>query len=231
MHSFTLREPALADQPRERLAANGTEVLSDQELLMILIGSGTKNSSTSEIARSIMEYFDNLYYLKKASLEELRSIKGIGSVKAIEIQAALELGKRAAYANLPKARRVVSSSDMGHYWIRRLKDEHQEKMIAVYLNTKNEVLKEQTIFIGSLNQAIAHPREIFRLAVKISAARLVIVHNHPSGDTAPSKNDLAFTKRMIESGEMLGIEILDHFIIGSEKYLSMRAAGYLFDEE
>lgn len=215
--------------PRERLLDYGPEALSNQELLAVLLRTGSKSDNVMEVAGNILGEFPSLYDLKAASLEELMAIRGIGQIKAIELQATMELGQRIQRSLQPKLGKVRSSFDLAFRLIEELKDYQQEHFICLYLNTKNEIIQKQTLFKGSLNQSIAHPREIFRVAVRFSAARLIVVHNHPSGNPKPSENDLAFTRRLKECGDMMGIDLLDHIITGHDKYISLREEGF-FDK-
>lgn len=217
-----LSEMPISSRPRERLLAYGSSSLSHQELLAIILRTGSKETNVMNLALQILNHFENLFELKAATIEELLAIKGVGQVKAIEIQAAIELGTRLARANQIKLGQVTSSSGLGQMMIEELKDLQQEHLIVLYLNTKNHLIKKDTLFIGGLNQSVAHPREIFRLAVRYSAARIILVHNHPSGDTTPSGNDLAFTKRIFECGELMGVELLDHLIVGGDRYCSLK---------
>lgn len=216
-----------ADRPRERLLAAGEQHLSTQELLAILLRTGYKEKDVMALAQDVLQSFSSLYELKRANIEELQQIKGIGQVKAIEMKAALELGKRLCEAKEPKYGQVLSSQKIGEQLMIRLKDLRQEHLIALYLNTKNDIIKQKTVFIGSLNQSIAHPREIYQEAVKCSAARIVLAHNHPSGNPQPSKQDRLLTKRVQECGEIIGIDLLDHIIVGHEGYISFREENLL----
>jgi DNA repair protein RadC len=222
--SFITELPACS-LPRERLLLHGPKVLSNQELLAILLRTGTKEKHVMLLAAEILNVFPNLFHLKQATMPELTKISGVGLQKALLLSAAMELGARMQQASLPKLGKIQSSFGIAQLLIEELKDYRQEHLIAIYLNSKNEVIEKQTIFIGSLNQSIAHPREIFRLAVKVSAARLIIAHNHPSGNVQPSSNDLAFTKRVVHCGELIGIEVLDHIIVSAEGYFSLREEG------
>lgn len=211
-----------ANRPRERLIHYGEGALSDQELLAIVLRTGSKEKNVMHLSLQILNHFGSLYDLKMASCEELQEIKGVGPIKAVEIKAVVEFGMRLAKANQLKLGKVTSSMEIGQTMIDELKDLRQEHLMALYLNTKNEMIKKETLFIGSLNQSVAHPREIFRSAVKYSAARIILVHNHPSGDTYPSENDIEFTKRVVECGELMGIELLDHLVIGHQSYSSLK---------
>ncbi|MFY1068843.1 RadC family protein [Enterococcus sp. AD013-P3] len=214
-----------SSRPRERLLTYGAESLSDQELLAILLRTGTPQLNVMELAAQVLSEFPSLFDLKLASLAELQRINGVGQVKALELLAMIELGGRIQKALQPKLGQVRTSMDLAFTLMEDMKDYQQEHLLCLYLNTKNEIIKKETLFIGSLNQSVAHPREIFRGAVRVSAARLIAVHNHPSGNPAPSENDLQFTRRLKACGEMMGIELLDHLIIGHDSYVSLREEG------
>lgn len=221
-HKNLIAEMPVANRPRERLIQYGEGALSDQELLAIVLRTGGREKNVMHLALQCLNHFGSLYELKMASLEEMQTIKGVGPIKAVELKAVVELGTRLAKANQVKLGKVTSSMEIGQMMIEELKDLRQEHLLALFLNTKNEVIKKETLFIGSLNQSIAHPREIFHAAVKYSAARIILVHNHPSGDTYPSENDIEFTKRVVECGQLMGIELLDHLIIGHQTYSSLK---------
>lgn len=212
--------------PRERLEEVGEKGLSNQELLAILLRTGSKNINVMKVASMFLIHFNHLYELKNATLPEMMEIKGIGRVKAIELRAAIEFGYRIQQSTQKKFGRVFSSYQIAQNLMYELQDFQQEHLVCLYLNTKNEVIKQETVFKGSLNQSVAHPREVFRSAVKYSAARLILAHNHPSGNPTPSENDIHFTQRMQECGKMMGIEVLDHIIIGEQAYISMREENF-----
>lgn|SRR5690554_1505077 len=169
------------DRPRERLMKYGATALSNQELLAIIIGSGTRKESVQDLASRVYSHFEGLELLREASLEELMTIKGIGMVKAVGILAAIELGNRINQFKVPERYVIRSPKDGADYVMEELRLQKQEHFVALFLNTKNQIIHRQTIFIGSLNASIVHPREIFREAVKRSAASIICVHNHPSG--------------------------------------------------
>lgn len=212
--------------PRERLLHFGEKALSNQELLAILLRTGSKPYNVVELSGLILEEFPTLYELKSASLNELQQIRGVGQIRAIELKAMMELGSRLHQSVQEKYGKVQSSFGLAQQLIEELKDFHQEHLICLYLNTKNEIIYRKTLFIGSLNQSIAHPREIYREAVRCSAARIICCHNHPSGAPGPSENDRLFTQRLKQCGEMMGIELLDHLIIGNDSYVSLREEGF-----
>lgn len=227
--SAKIKEVPKQIQPRERLMAYGEKALSDHELLAIVLRTGTKDEHVLQLALRLLSEFEYLKELKYASLSELQKIKGIGPVKAIELKAALELGYRVATSAVPKHGHIISTKIAGQWLTKEMGDLHQEHLVVLFLNTKNEIIRKKTIFKGTVNSSIAHPREIFKEAVKYPTARIIIGHNHPSGDTEPSPADMMFTKRMIACGEMMGIEVLDHIIIGEDSFLSLRESTDVFD--
>ncbi|MGX7245636.1 RadC family protein [Enterococcus quebecensis] len=212
--------------PRERLEDLGEKVLSNQELLAILLRTGSKNVNVMKVASMFLNHFNHLYELKNATLTEMMEIKGIGRIKAIELRAAIEFGYRIQQSTQMKFGKVSSSYQIAQNLMYELQDFQQEHLVCLYLNTKNEVIKQETVFKGTLNQSVAHPREVFRSAVKYSAARLILAHNHPSGNPTPSESDIHFTQRMQKCGKMMGIEVLDHIIIGEQVYISMREENF-----
>ena len=220
-----LLEVPLSAMPRERLERYGAKVLETHELLAILLRTGSKDLNVLQLAVVVLNTFEDLHSLKMASLDELMHINGIGRTKAIELKAAMELGVRLSNAAQMKLGKITSSKMAGQWIVQELKDAYQEHLVALYLNTKNEIIKKKMIFIGGLNSAVAHPRESFREAVRFSAARVIIGHNHPSGNPEPSQADIDFTRRLMECGELMGIELLDHFVVGGEEYISLKEFG------
>lgn len=216
--------------PRERMLLYGEKALSGQELLAILLRTGQHPYNVLELAGNLLKTFGGLALLRQATLSELEKIRGIGQVKALEIKALIELGKRIQTQHVAVQPTIHASYELAHQLIIELKDHKQEHLICIYLDTKNQVLLKKTLFIGSLDQTIAHPREVFHYAVRYSAARIILVHNHPSGNVLPSKQDLLFTKRVQKCGEMMGIDVLDHLIIGCKQYFSLREEGLMEEE-
>lgn len=212
--------------PRERLENYGSKSLSNHELVAILLRTGTKGKNVLELALQLLGSFDNLNALRYVTLEELLLIPGIGKAKAIELLAAVELGTRVSRSSQIKVGTVISSQWIGEFLLEEIGGLLQENVVAIYLNTKNEIIKKETIFIGTLNSSVAHPREIFKLGVRCSAARVIIGHNHPSGNPEPSEADYQFTNRIIQAGEIVGIELLDHIVVGENSYISLREQGY-----
>lgn len=227
MTSIMIKDVPKEDRPRERLLHLGADHLSNQELLAILLGSGTKDESVMTLANRLLMHFEGLKLLKDATIEELTAIKGIGSAKGVLLLSAFEIGKRISQYK-PNERYVIRSPEDGaDYIMEEMRHLNQEHFVALFLNTKNQIIHRQTIFIGSLNASIVHPREVFREAVKRSAASIIVAHNHPSGDPTPSQEDIHVTKRLAESGKMIGIELLDHLVIGDRKFVSLKEKGYL----
>jgi len=214
-------------RPRERMEEYGPKALADHELLAIILRTGTKDKNVVNLALEVLKKVEGLYEFRHVTLQELMKIPGIGRVKAIEILAAVEFGKRISHSSQVKEGTVMSSSWVGNYLMEDMAGLTQEKVSALYLNTKNEIIKNETIFVGSLNTSVAHPREIFKLAVRYSAARIILAHNHPSGNTEPSEADFAFTRRVVDAGEMMGIEVIDHIIVGDDEYLSLQEHGLM----
>lgn len=215
------------DRPRERMENYGPQSLADHELLAILLRTGTREQNVVDVSLGVLKELEHLYNFRHVSMQELMEIPGIGRVKAIELLAAIEFGKRIARSSQVKEGTVLSSSWVGNYLIKEMSGLMQEHVLALYLNTKNEIIKKETLFIGSLNTSVAHPREIFKAAVRYSAARIILAHNHPSGSVEPSEADFGFTRRVVDSGEMIGIEVIDHIIVGENEYLSLREEGLM----
>ncbi len=221
-----IRDVNMADRPRERLLRQGAMSLSNQELLAILLRTGTKEESVLALANRVLSTFERLHHLKHATIEEMIAIKGIGEVKAIQILAAIELGRRLSQKQNDDKFTVRSPQDAAAYLMPDMTSLSQEHFVALFLNVKNQIMHKQTIFIGSLNASIVHPREIFREAVKRSAASIICAHNHPSGIPTPSPEDIEVTKRIQEAGYIIGIELLDHIIIGDHQFISLKEKGY-----
>jgi DNA repair protein RadC len=222
-----IRDVHIADRPRERLIRQGAESLSNQELIAILLRTGTKQESVLVLANRILSSFDKIQDLKDATIEELMQVKGVGKAKAVQLLAAAEIGKRMYRKHSEGRYTIRSPEDAAAYLMTDMASLNQEHFVVLFLNVKNEILHKQTIFIGSLNSSIVHPREIFREAVKRSAASIIVAHNHPSGNPSPSPEDIEVTKRLIEAGSIMGIELLDHVIIGDHQFLSLKEKGYM----
>ncbi|WP_173276446.1 MULTISPECIES: DNA repair protein RadC [unclassified Streptococcus] len=220
MYSILFQEDSLL--PRERLAKEGVEALSNQELLAILLRTGTRQASVFEIAQKVLSNLSSLTDLKKMTLQELQSLSGIGRVKAIELQAMIELGHRIHKHETLEMESILSSQKLAKKMQQELGHKKQEHLVALYLNTQNQIIHQQTIFIGSATRSIAEPREILHYAIKHMATSLILVHNHPSGAVAPSRNDDHVTKLVKEACDLMGIVLLDHLIVSHSSYFSYR---------
>ncbi|WP_176560238.1 RadC family protein [Brevibacillus dissolubilis] len=217
----------LYERPRERLLRQGAEPLLDAELLAILLRTGLENESSFDLAQRLLASFGDLRNLSQATHEELTQVKGIGPVKAIELHAAFELGRRLVKHSRKERPVIRLPRDVADLMAPDLAHLTQEHFVCLFLNTKNQVIGKQTIFVGSLDASIVHPREVFKEAIKRSSASIICLHNHPSGDPAPSREDVAVTKTLYEVGELIGISLLDHVIIGDGRYVSLKEQGYL----
>ena len=220
MYSISFQEDSLL--PRERLAKEGVEALSNQELLAILLRTGTRQASVFEIAQKVLSNLSSLTDLKKMTLQELQSLSGIGRVKAIELQAMIELGHRIHKHETLEMESILSSQKLAKKMQQELGHKKQEHLVALYLNTQNQIIHQQTIFIGSATRSIAEPREILHYAIKHMATSLILVHNHPSGAVAPSRNDNQVTQLVKEACDLMGIVLLDHLIVSHSSYFSYR---------
>lgn len=225
--NLMIRDLHTADRPRERLLNQGAAALSNQELLAILLRTGTKEESVLHLANRVLIHFEQIQQLKDATIEEMTTIKGIGQAKAIHLLAAAELGKRLSSKQTEARFTIRSPKDAADYLMADMASLRQEHFVVLFLNIKNQILHRQTIFVGSLNASIVHPREIFREAVRRSAASIICAHNHPSGNPAPSAEDIGVTKRLMEAGSIVGIELLDHLIIGDHQFISLNEKGYM----
>ena len=207
------------------MLSQGARYLSHAELLAILINTGRKGSSSLDIANELLKSVDNLKELKALSINDLNKIKGVGLYKALILKAAFELGERIHSGSVDDKIQITSPKDVADFMMGQMEHLKQEKFIVLFLNSKNIVIKK-TIFIGTLNASIVHPREIFSEAIKCASNAIIVLHNHPSGDTTPSNEDIKTTERLRECGQLLGIDLLDHVIIGDHEYLSMVEEGY-----
>ena len=220
MYSISFQEDSLL--PRERLVAEGAEQLSNQELLSILIRTGNKKETVFQVSQRILSTISSLNDLRNMTLQELQSISGIGRIKAIELQAMIELGQRVSKAELITQEQILGSQKLAKKMQQELGHKKQEHLVALYLNTQNKIIHQQTIFIGSVSRSTAEPREILHYAVKHMATSIILVHNHPSGAVLPSKNDDEVTKHVKEACELMGFILLDHLIVAEKDYYSYR---------
>lgn len=223
----TMKELPEGVRPRERLLKEGAEVLSDAELLAILLGTGSREATALELASQLLTVFQSLRRLVDATVEELSQMKGVGPAKASQVKAALELARRLSrYSDLPRSA-IRSPEDAAGLVMEEMRHLDREHFRAILLNTKNQVVTVDNVSVGTLNSSTVHPRELFRNAIKRSAAALILLHNHPSGDPAPSREDIDITGRLVQAGKIVGIEVLDHVIIGDNKFTSLKAEGLI----
>lgn len=218
---MTIRDMTLEERPREKMLLNGANCLSDAELLAIIIRTGTKELNAIQLGQAIIDKADNIRYLQDLTFEELKSINGIGQTKALQIKAALELAKRISSYKPPKYK-IKNPWDIYKYYMESLRYQYKEIFKVVLLNTKNEIITDVDISIGTLNSSLVHPREVFREAIRRSSNKIILLHNHPSGNCEPSKEDKNITNRLKDCGEIIGIEVIDHIIIGDGVYFSFK---------
>jgi DNA repair protein RadC len=218
-----------ADRPREKLLEKGPEALSNAELLAIIlrVGDASTGQSALDYGRLLMTQFDESFRrLDEASVSEICAIKGIGPAKAAQIKAALEIGKRFAQEEIKRGEPFRSSSDVFNHYREHLGGLKKEEFHVLLLDAKNRKIKDVRVSEGSLTSSLVHPREVFNPVIRESAAAVILIHNHPSGDPSPSQEDLHITRRLREIGEVMGVRVLDHVIIGKGKYVSFVDDGY-----
>jgi len=222
---YRIHDLPKVDRPRERLQRKGPGALRNSELLAILLGSGMPGRNVLEVAEHLLRKFGSKG-LFEASFDELRQVAGIGKVKAGQLLAAFELGKRILLGQDEDAVTIESPEDV-YQLSKRIHKAKKEHFLAYLLNARNVVVAEEQISVGTLTMAVVHPREVFEPAVRHSAAGIILVHNHPSGDAEPGDDDRALTKRLVEAGRLMGIEILDHVIVTRNSYTSLKALGLI----
>lgn len=217
------------ERPREKLLQRGAQILSAAELLALVLRTGDATSKMSALdhARLLLDRFGSLQQLASASLSELQTVKGIGPAKAAELQAVFEISRRFQEQPLRAGSRYSHPQEVYKHFRGRLADRKREMFIVLLLDSKNRLLREVQISEGSLTASIVHPREVFAAVVRESAAALLLVHNHPSGDPTPSREDRDITLRLKEAGELMGVRVLDHIVIGAEGYVSFADRGLL----
>lgn len=225
MRYISIREYPAEMRPREKLVDLGAAALSDQELLAILLRTGMKKTSALDLAQQILKN-GGLSALARSSYDELKQYKGMGLAKAAQLQAAIELSKRLARQSLGPKPVIKAPQDAVVLVMNEMSYLDREHFKVINLNTKNQLMTIDSVSVGSLDASLVHPREVFKKPIQRSAAKLILVHNHPSGDTRPSQEDINITKRLDEAGSLLGLTILDHLIIGQNNFLSMKEKGY-----
>ena len=228
-HTNTIKDMPRLERPYEKCEERGASSLSDCELLAVLLRTGTKGENVLDLAERILYHFgeNGILGIHKFSVEQLMQIKGVGKVKAIQIACISELAKRLAKAEAKKTLCFSSPETIAQYYMEDLRHEKQEHMKMLMLNSKADLIGESDVSKGTVNASLITPRELFIEALQKNAVSIVIMHNHPSGDPTPSRDDMLTTKRISEAGNLIGIELLDHIIIGNNCYISFREQGIL----
>ena len=225
--SLTVLDLPVSERPRERLSRLGAEALSEQELLACLLGRGVAGDSVLVTAQRLLAAFHSLRGIAEASVEQLAGVHGIGPAKAVQLKAAVEIARRLALAPEAQAS-VIDSVEAAAALLRpHLLDKKKEHFVALLLDNRHRLIRLSPIAVGSLSATLVHPRELFREAIAASAAAVIVAHNHPSGDPAPSEHDVQLTARLIEAGALIGIEVLDHLVLGTGGMVSLRAEGLI----
>jgi DNA repair protein RadC len=215
------------ERPRERLFRHGSNSLSDAELLAIIISSGTKGFSALDAARKMLDDYSTVSNLASCDLSEIRKVRGLGMAKAAKLAASFELAKRIKAEPFTPKKIYRGPEDVASYYIPRFFGEKVELFKTLLLNSANQVIREVEISKGTLNSSVVHPREVFRLAITESAAALILIHNHPSGNSEPSKEDILITKQITEAGNIIDIKVLDHIIIAGDSFTSFAQRGLI----
>ena len=223
----TMKQLPEGERPYERCYKKGPEILSEAELLAVILRSGTRGKTSLELAREILSMSGGLLGMTHLSAGQLTRIRGIGRVKAVQLLSIAELSRRIAASAFPDGVIFRSPKIIADYYMEQLRHLEQEVMLLCALNTKNRLLKDMVVFKGSVKESLVMPREIFLEALKNQAVSVVLLHNHPSGDPTPSRADISLTRRLKECGEILGIPLLDHIIIGDNQYISLKEQGIL----
>lgn len=227
--SYRVKDLIESERPRERLINCGAENLSNEDLLSIIMKSGTKNKNVKELSIDILNKYGNIENLQEVQVESLKEIKGIGTVKAIELVATIELGRRIFLNNkVNNKKKLVNAKDI---WLETrylFFNKKQEYFYALYFNNKQELIDKKMLFKGTINKSVVHPREVFKEAYLLSASSIICMHNHPSGDTTPSREDIHFTHKLFEIGNIQNIIIQDHIIVSNDSYYSFYENGNIF---
>ncbi|HSR46456.1 MAG TPA: DNA repair protein RadC [Anaerolineales bacterium] len=216
------------DRPRERLANQGARALRDEEIVAILLRTGTQGASAVDLSRELLHDVGGVGGLRHVRYDQLRTRHGFGDAKAAQLLAAIELGRRFADAEVRSRRAIQRPDDVAELLRYEIGGHEQEHLVVVLLDTRNRLIAVETVYRGSLNTSVIRVGEIFRSAIRANAASLIVAHNHPSGDPTPSPEDVAVTRAFVEAGKLLDIEVLDHLIIGKDRHTSLRAAGLGF---
>jgi len=221
-NQYTVQQMPLNERPRERLFKLGPEAVSSAELLAIILGSGTKGKSVIQLSQELLVKFESLKGLAEATIEELCEIKGMGMAKAIQIKATTTIALRLSQNDSAPKCKIDNPQSAYHLIKETLENEKREIFTVVMLDTKSHLITHQVVSIGTLSRSLIHPREVFYPAIRHKAASIILAHNHPSGDPTPSKQDVEVTKMLVDAGELMGIFVNDHLIIGQGSFISMR---------
>jgi DNA repair protein RadC len=225
-----IKDLPVCERPYEKLEKYGAEMLTNSELLAIIIKTGGRNDTSVTLAQRILSHDgenEGLSFLHNYTIEQLMKIEGVGRVKAIQVKAVMELSKRAASSGSRQKLTIKTPEDVVSLLMEEMRHYKKEIFKIVLLNTKSQVIKYFDISVGSLNSSIVHPREVFSEAVKVSCSAVIFAHNHPSGDPEPSREDIETTKRLVDAGNILGIKVFDHIIIGDNSYISLKEKGIM----
>jgi DNA repair protein RadC len=223
VRSYTIRDIPRAERPRERMQSLGADKLSAQELLAIIMGRGIRGESVTITVQRLLDRFKDLNSIASATIEELSSIRGIGPAKACQIKAAFELANRWDKTSAIVEKQMVKTPEDAYLILKgKFRGKKKESFWAILLDTRNHVIKSAEISIGSLDSSIVHPRELFKEAISSSSSSMIVAHNHPSGNPEASQEDISLTKRLIQAGKIVGIDVVDHLVIGDGKFISMK---------
>lgn len=228
MSGYSIQNLPQGERPRERLMLHGPESMATSELLAIILGSGMKGRSVLQLSQELIAHFGSLERLAEATLEELKQIKGIGHAKALQLKAIFGLGLRISRQSIGPKYRIENPLHAYNLVKEELEGEKREIFIVILLDVKGCVICHKVVAIGTLSNSLVHPREVFHPAIRHSAASMILVHNHPSGDPTPSKQDREVTKMLIDAGKLMGIPVNDHIIVGKGNYVSLRQEGVCF---
>jgi len=213
------------DRPREKLARAGAEALGDNELVAVLLGSGTRGRNALDVANNLLDAAGGLRGLTRTTRDELARAHGIGSARAARIQAAIELGRRSLTRDPAERPHFAAPRDVAAFLLPLFGNHPVERFGVMLLDTRHRLVRTRILSVGSLDASVVHPREVFREAILAGAAAIVLFHNHPSGDPTPSRDDLALTRRLVTGGDLVGIDVIDHVVLADSRYVSMKEQG------
>jgi DNA repair protein RadC len=225
--NYLMKDIKASERPRERMLKFGSDSLSNGELISIILKTGTKDRSVKMLANDVLKLINNIEDLSEITINKLLEVKGIGVVKAIELIATIELGKRIYRKKYNEKIKCSTAKDIFITNKNLFHNKKQEYFYCLYLNSKNDLIERKLLFMGTVNRSVVHPREVFKYAYLSSATGIVCMHNHPSGDVMPSKDDIMFTKALVEVGRVQNIPVLDHIIIGEDSYYSFSEQGII----